>query len=149
MCVNNWWTSCKQYRPWSEADFCGVWSVLTLFAQIILYSPKISGACSLHTILVLKWKKSILIHSDEFHQLLVNRKNVHLDQTLRSMESDLGLHCLPRKTCINPKYWDILMPYLKVEPTAGWVADNAGPDQTPRFIASDQGLHCLHRQCPI
>ena len=29
----NGWTICKQWRPWSDATFCGIWSGFALFAN--------------------------------------------------------------------------------------------------------------------
>ena len=36
MCLKQYWMSGKQWRPWSDAMFCGVWFVSTLFALACL-----------------------------------------------------------------------------------------------------------------
>ena len=37
ICLKNCWLIGKQYRPWSDAAFCSIWSGSTLFAKAYLY----------------------------------------------------------------------------------------------------------------
>ena len=69
------------------------------------------------------------------------------DQTLHSVASDLGLHCLQRPVCHNTSGYygtPFILP-VEVSKTAGLLANSVDPDEMPHSVVSDLGLHCLLR----